>query len=93
MCYLVVGQTGQYGNHRVWWVAVYHTRDQAEQHVIRLNEVVEHISHYDEDRDTKLAEVKAGLDPQCRLGYTGTNYEVEELPLCKHLDEFLGLHE
>jgi uncharacterized membrane protein YebE (DUF533 family) len=91
--HLVVGSTGEYSDHSQWNVAAYTTREQAEEHVRRLNEMVAATKAdggMDWDGRGAVAErVRKTLDPDCDIDYTGVEYEIQEVPLARHLDEWL----
>lgn len=95
--YLVVGSTGEYSDHTQWTVCAYGDAEQAELHVAALRKAVEglkgHWRHEDEEDEgeVKAEAIRRTLDPSCDVDCTGVFYEVHEVDLWRHFDEFQGL--
>ncbi len=91
--YILMGNTGEYSDHTTWFVAAYTSREMAEQHKKRLDEIIystEKEGYDHEDRNKLIFLIKAKeLDPMCIIGYTGTWYEIKEVKLYRHFDEYL----
>lgn len=85
--YVVYGSTGEYSDHTEWTIAVYTTEEQAKDHAARATKwVKENIDYYDSDYDKSKTNP---YDPSCRVGYTGTEYDVLKVPYVRHVDEYL----
>jgi len=87
IAYLVVGHAGEYPEDWQWTVAAYTTREQAEEHCRKANEAV-----VGWRRKSALKQI---IDPEAwdrgSLAPGSESppwYEVEEVPLVRHVDEY-----
>ncbi len=94
--FVIQGSTGQYSDWTCWHVAAYTTREQANLHCERLSAAMvpappHTLGSYQEHKERKAQQdaIRATLDPHCDIDYNGAEYEVVELVLYCHLDEFL----
>lgn len=75
--YLVVGETGEYSDREEWPVAVFSDEDKAKLFRDLCAEVVKGSERTSHEKRTKL---KSPYDPNLRVDYTGTSYDVVEVP-------------
>jgi hypothetical protein len=101
--YVVQGQTGSHDDYREWPVAAYLHLETAEQHCELANGVTAPTVRWNLDwgdrqafiEDTRplreqLNQHGSPYDPKVYVDpYTGTEYVVVEIPLFRHVDEFL----
>ena len=87
--YVIMGNTGEYSDHTTWFVAAYTTKEMAELHVQRLEEIMKNTDHLSIIKKNRKIKKAIELDPMCKIDYTGTWYKVKEVKLYSHLDEFL----
>lgn len=82
--YVLLGQTGEYGDHMEWIVRVYADKGVAGMEAARLTELAKVDSVNDFHRDYQLREAAVARlrqhDAQARMDDTGTAYWVAEVP-------------
>lgn len=83
--YLVVGETGEYSEHRQWNVATYAEKEAAEQHKRLAQE-------YLKTANSPYAIIKSPYDNYEYLHNKCTKYYVEEVDLIRHVDEYQDRH-
>lgn len=85
MVYLVGGDTGEYSDHRAWWVKAFLDKEEAERFCERLNAWVKDRKwdngndgywEFEWDKRPKPPE-----DPHFEVDYMGTRYSVVEVPV------------
>ena len=98
LVYAVAGQSGEQSLDNVveWLVAVYGDREQADFHVAALDAVIKKIGRAvirpDAMRACEPGRQLLSLDPGAfEVPYGGIFYEVVEVSLFRHFDEFQGL--
>lgn len=89
--YVVVGETGEYGDSREWFVAAYTDKERAEDHAKRATAAMErskpHTLLYMERARFKET---FPYDNDCQIDQlTRTTYSVAEIPLVAHVDEYI----
>lgn len=78
--YVVVGSTGEYSDHREWYVKVFLSRVKAEAFVEAVSAEYRTIrGKY--DSYYKIPDGLNLLDPAMQIDYTGTNYNLVEVKL------------
>lgn len=88
--YIVMGFTGEYSDAAEWRVVAYTTKEQAEIHIQRINAIIKEYTKRDYNTQNILQNriIEEGLDSNCRVDYTGVSYNIEEIELFRHFDEF-----
>lgn len=86
MLYVVKGATGEYADRREWTVCGYFDKAKAEQHMSNLNALAEALlpPRHDPQFWTLLESATTALrevDPQGSVDYTGTWYDIEDVPV------------
>lgn len=81
LVYVVMGETGEYSDHREWPVSAYLHEDEAKEIVLAL-----HVWLRENEADRtnyRYAETRPAcpLDPNFETDYTGTRYYVMPVPL------------
>jgi len=80
--YLVVGSTGEYSDHRHWYVRAFLEKAPAEALVKRLTSWMNEKGLGDHSSyEARRNSGKPPEDPQFDIDYTGTSYGVAEIPL------------
>lgn len=90
--YVVVGETGDFDDHREWWVAVYEDREAAEEHARLANEKMLDSPHHNRKLySDEMTEFKRTFpyDNDIRVDLEGTTYSVAEIPFVRHVDEYI----
>ena len=81
MIHLVIGQTGEYGDHSEWVAAVYDTAPEAQRHMLALNKWCKAHGYERRAGYTRHSwDLECPLDPNFQCDYTGTSYTRESLP-------------
>ncbi len=79
--YVVVGSTGQYSDHREWYVMAFLSRAKAERFTEAVSAEYRKIKQRYSENLWNIPEKANPLDPDMQIDYTGTNYYVVEMPL------------
>lgn len=89
--YVIEGKWCEWSDHMEWHVASYTTKEQADKHLKRLKEnlkMARNRKAKKEERNAAMDRVKE-LDPNAPHDVDEDTYAVIEIPLFRHLDEFL----
>lgn len=91
--YVVWGETGKHSDYKEWSVCAYTEKEMAGLHAGRCNEWLKTNGMHANGRDTSTPDIGPYANPY-DLGavydrYYGSNYQVKELDLYLHLDQFL----
>ena len=81
--YLVVGSTGEYSDHVAWYVRAFQSQSAAQNLAQKLTVASTNLKGDRYSRRVEAANeelMRAQGDPQWQTDYTGTRYEVAEVP-------------
>ncbi len=85
--YLVHGECGEYDGRQEWFVCAYTAKETAQQHVAALNQWIRTWLSGSAFSPGYITDCP--YDPYCRTDFSGTKYQVIEVPLVAHLDQFI----